>query len=130
MVTETWEQAKQRLVRLFSRGSDATTVEGELDQSRDALLAATGAPDEEGLTSDITATVRLRLRSLLQRDPEAAEELRLLIEEFAPAAEARATVTVHNSITGGTVHGPVFQGHSFSSLTFHSSDGVTPNQTS
>lgn len=129
MVTETWEQAKQRLVRLFARGTDSATVDGELDRSRDALVAASGAPDEEALASDITAMVRLRLRGLLEQHPEATEDLRLLIEEFASSAGAEATVTVHNSITGGTVHGPVFQGHSFSNLTFRSSDGTAPDRT-
>lgn len=129
MVTETWEQAKQRLVRLFSRGSDTAIVDGELDRSRDALVAASGAPDEEALTSDITAMVRLRLRGLLEQHPDAAEDLRLLVEEFASAAGAEATGAVHNSITGGTVYGPVFQGHSFSNLTFQSSDGTATEGT-
>lgn len=100
-----------------------------MDRSRDALVAASGAPDQEALTSDITAMVRLRLRGLLEQHPEAAEDLRLLIEELASSAGAEATGAVHNSITGGTVHGPVLQGHTFSNLTFGRSDGTAPDRT-
>ncbi|MEU6371804.1 hypothetical protein [Streptomyces sp. NPDC046909] len=122
MVTETWEQAKQRVLRVFARGGDEAAVSGELERSRDALIAAAGSPDEEALIDDVTALLRLRLRALLRHDSDAVTELRLLVEEFAPAAEAGTAgtaATVHNSITGGTVNGPVFQGHSFTGLTFH-----------
>jgi len=127
MVTETWEQAKQRLVRLFARDARAATVDGELDESRTALTAAIGTPDEEDLTTDVTAAVRLRLRRLLEQHPEAADELRLLVAEFGPAVRNGEPGAVHNSITGGTQHGPVFQGQSFSNI-FHSSGGPTPDQ--
>ncbi|WP_354671233.1 hypothetical protein [Streptomyces sp. S.PB5] len=120
MVTETWEQAKQRVLHVFSRGGDEAAVSGELERTRDTLVAAAGSPDEEALIGDVTALLRLRLRALLHHDPDAVTELRLLVEEFAPTAEAGTAGTVHNSITGGTVNGPVFQGHSFTGLTFHS----------
>ncbi|WP_097270071.1 hypothetical protein [Streptomyces sp. TLI_55] len=119
MVTDSWQQAKERLVRLFARGGDAGTVDGELDRSQDALAAAAGTPDEEILASDIAAMLRLRLRALLQDHPGAAAELRCLVEEFSPDATADASGAVHNSISGGTVHGPVLQGRSFSNVTFH-----------
>jgi hypothetical protein len=123
MVTDLWEQTKQRVVRLFSRGGDADAVAGELEETRAALIAATGRSDQEDLTSDLTATVRLRLRRLLEQDPDTAVELRRLVDEFAPAAPSG---TVHNSITGGTQHGPVIQGHTFTNLTFHTRDGRQP----
>ncbi|WP_346283852.1 hypothetical protein [Streptomyces sp. SID6139] len=92
---------------------------GELEESRAALAAATGTADEEDLTSDLTASVRLRPRRLLERNPGAAAELRLLLDEFAPAGQPDQPGTVHNSITGGTQHGPLLQGHTFANLTFH-----------
>ncbi|MFJ3668901.1 hypothetical protein ACIPSE_20880 [Streptomyces sp. NPDC090106] len=122
MVTETWDQARQRLVRLFSRGGAANAADEELSRSRNALVAAAGTPDEEALTSDITALIRLRLRGVLAQDPGAATELRRLIDELAPPAGAAAPGDVRNSITGGTVHGPVVQGHTFSNLTFGAAD--------
>ncbi|WP_210591512.1 hypothetical protein [Streptomyces sp. GESEQ-35] len=128
MVTETWEQARQRVVRLFARTGEATTVDEDLDESRDTLAAVAGTSDEGDFTSDITAMVRLRLRRLLEQAPDAADELHLFIEEFAAAASSGETGGVHNSITGGMQHGPVFQGQSFSNLTIHSAGAEAPDQ--
>ncbi|MET7477553.1 hypothetical protein ABZT17_24730 [Streptomyces sp. NPDC005648] len=127
MVTETWEQAKQRLIRLFARGDDeAASLTGELEESRATLAAASGTPDEQDVTADTTAALRLRLRRLLEQHPDAADELRLLIEEFTTRDGGRGSV--HNTITGGTQHGPVFQGRSFSRLTFGGSGTPPPEQ--
>ncbi|MER6163571.1 hypothetical protein [Streptomyces violaceorubidus] len=126
MVTDAWEQAKQRVVGLFAPGGESGGepggVAGELEESRTVLVAADGAADEEDLRSDVTASVRLRLRRLLEQDPGAAEELRRLVDEFAPAA--RPPGTVHNSITGGRQDGPVVQGHTFTHLTFGTAGGT------
>ncbi|MFH8341414.1 hypothetical protein [Streptomyces sp. AM6-12] len=130
MATEAWEQAKRRLVRIFARGGEAGAVAGELEESRTALATAAGTADEQDLTSDLTASVRLRLRRLLEQNPDAAAELRLLVEEFAPLVRTGPPGAVHNSITGGTQHGPVIQGHTFTNLTFHASGPSTgPAQT-
>ncbi|MET8943794.1 hypothetical protein ABZX30_09435 [Streptomyces sp. NPDC004542] len=128
MATDAWEQVKQRLVRLFARAEEAAAVGRDLDESRDALAAAAGTPDEEDLVSDVTAMVRLRLRRLLRQDPAAADELRRLLQELTPSAEDGETGAVHNSITGGTQYGPVIQGRSFSNLTFHASGTATSDQ--
>ena len=105
MATEAWDQARQRVVRLFARGGgDASAMDGELTASRAALIAA---PEEE--TADVTASVRVRLRRLLAENPEAAEELRLLVEEFEESAPKRDG-SVHNTINGGTYSGPVIMG--------------------
>ncbi|MHC5903899.1 hypothetical protein ACVNF4_08320 [Streptomyces sp. S6] len=101
MATEAWDQVRQRVVRLFTRGGDPSALDGELTASRAALIAA---PDEE--TADVTASVRLRLRRLLAENPEAAAELRLLVEEFAPKQDG----STHNTISGGNFNGPVIMG--------------------
>ncbi|MFM9611135.1 hypothetical protein [Streptomyces niveiscabiei] len=113
MATEAWDQVRQRVVRLFARGGDggADAMDGELTASRTALVAA---PEEE--TADVTASVRMRLRRLLAENPEAAEELRLLVEEFTPAQNN----SVRNTISGGTFNGPVLMGRSFENTTFDS----------
>nr|WP_202555506.1 hypothetical protein [Streptomyces sp. SID4950] len=118
MVTETWEQAKLRLLRIFSRDGGTAALDGELERSRATLVAAVGAPDQADLTSDVTAGLRLLLRRLLEQQPDAAAELRALVEECAPEQDTAPIGSVHNSITGGTVHGAVVQGHTFSGLTF------------
>ncbi|MFG2156425.1 hypothetical protein [Streptomyces olivaceus] len=124
MVTDAWEQVRQRVVGLFGSTNETDRTAGELDASRTALLSAGGTADEEGLRSDLTASVRLRLRRLIEEDPGAARELRLLVDEFASTAGIEASGSVHNSITGGRQDGPVFQGHTFTNLTFH-----TPGET-
>ncbi|WP_330258523.1 hypothetical protein OG586_08750 [Streptomyces murinus] len=119
MATDAWEQAKRRLARLFAHSGGADTVAGELEESRTTLAAATGTAEEEDLTSDLTGSLRFRLRRLLEQNPNAARELQDFVDEFAPVARPDLPGTVHNSITGGTQHGPVLQGHTFTNLTFH-----------
>ncbi|MFF8732272.1 hypothetical protein ACF073_38300 [Streptomyces sp. NPDC015171] len=124
MVSETWSQARERVARFFARGADEEAVAEELRLSEQELVAARASADELAV-SDIEAGWRLRLRRALQADPGAAEELRLLLAELAPAAKSDAAVTVHNSVNGGVQHGPVIQGQQFSSLTFYSSGSVS-----
>ncbi|WP_030802643.1 hypothetical protein [Streptomyces sp. NRRL F-2799] len=129
MVTDAWQQARQGLVRLFSRGDRASAVGGELDELRDELVAAAGSPDEATLADDIAATVRLRLRGLLRQDAAAAGELRLLVEELAPLLDNGAGGnTVHNTINGGTMYAPVIMGYSVSNPMFNGSDGAAPDR--
>ncbi|MGW3974317.1 hypothetical protein ACWEFD_34120 [Streptomyces ardesiacus] len=124
MVSETWSQARDRVARFFARGADGEVVDEELRLSEQELVAAR-ASDDELAVADIEAGWRLRLRRALQADPGAAEELRLLLAELAPAAAGSdAAVTVHNSVNGGVQNGPVIQGQQFSSLTFYSSGSV------
>ncbi|MET9191925.1 hypothetical protein ABZX60_01295 [Streptomyces olivaceus] len=125
MVTDAWEQVRQRVVGLFGSTNETNRTAGELDASRTALLSVGGTADEEGLRSDLTASVRLRLRRLIEEDPSAARELRLLVDEFASTAGLEAPGSVHNSITGGKQEGPVLQGHTFTNLTFHIPGGTT-----
>lgn len=120
MVSETWSQARERVARFFARGADEEAVDEELRLSEQELVAAR-ASDDELAVADIEAGWRLRLRRVLQADPGAAEELRLLLAELAPGAGSDVAATVHNSVNGGVQNGPVIQGQQFSSLTFYSS---------
>ncbi|MEH6373333.1 hypothetical protein V7793_03070 [Streptomyces sp. KLMMK] len=127
MVSETWSQARERVVRFLARGGAGGPVDEELRLSEEELVAARESDDEPAVT-DIEAEWRMRLRRALQADPGAAEELRLLLAELAPGVESDTSITVRNSISGGVQNGPVFQGQQFSSLTFHSSGTVPPGQ--
>ncbi|MFH9422589.1 hypothetical protein [Streptomyces sp. NPDC017529] len=120
MVTEGWSQARARVAAFFSRrrgGGEEEALEGELEESRTELVAAQRSGDEEG-AADVAAEWRVRLRRVLRDDPEAAEELRLLLAELRPEAEAGASVReVHNTISGGVHHGTVIQAGVISRLT-------------
>jgi len=122
MVTDGWAQARDRVAAFFARrrGDDEEaeqqSVQGELEVSRDELVAARDAGDEEAV-ADVQAEWRNRLRRTLRADPHAAAELRALLDELAPDSDAQAKGSVHNTISGGVQHGTVIQTGTIGSLT-------------
>lgn len=112
MATEAWTQARDRVAGFFSRGR-----EEELDLSRAELVAAREAGDDQAV-ADVEAEWRTRLRRRLQADPEAAAELRLLLDELTPQLPAQQVRDVRNTVSGGVQHGPVIQAGTISGLTF------------
>ncbi|MEU6993594.1 hypothetical protein ABZ953_23440 [Streptomyces sp. NPDC046465] len=113
MVTDGWTQARDRVAGFFSRGrgGEEDVLAGELEEARAELVAARGAGDE-GTADDVRAEWRSRLRRRLAADPEAAAELRALLDELAPASAPEAqpgSVTYNNTISGGTYHATVIQ---------------------
>jgi hypothetical protein len=125
MVSETWTQARDRVARFFARGGDESSAGEELQLSQQELMAARAARDELA-GADVEAVWRTRLRRVLVADPEAAEELRLLLAELDPSAGNAPSVSVHNTISGGSYHAPVFQGQKFSGFTLGGSGTVPP----
>ncbi|MFE7077030.1 hypothetical protein ACFU96_43785 [Streptomyces sp. NPDC057620] len=111
MVTDGWGNVRDRAVALFSRGRDEESVQGELEESRADLVAARDADDEDA-AADIQASWRARLRRTLRDDPQAAAELRALLDELDPQPTGPATLTVHNTVSGGA-SGVVVQGGTF-----------------
>ncbi|NGO14125.1 hypothetical protein G5C60_42675 [Streptomyces sp. HC44] len=116
MVTDGWGNVRDRVVAFFSRGRDEEVVEGELEESRAELAAARAAEDEEA-AADVQASWRSRLRRTLRDDPEAAAELRALLDELTPPSALPQQTTVHNTISGGVQHGTVIQAHTVGDLT-------------
>ncbi|WP_369387687.1 NB-ARC domain-containing protein [Streptomyces sp. CG1] len=83
VVTDAWLQMKQgrrRVVRWLSRRG----AEDELDASRVELEAARDSGDEENVAGRVAADWERRLLRILEEDPEAAEELRRLLDEILP----------------------------------------------
>ncbi|WP_267716142.1 hypothetical protein [Streptomyces sp. CoH17] len=118
MVSETWDQARQRLSRFFARGGDEEDVAAELRSSRSDLVRAHEDADAEAL-ADIESTWRARIRRALLADPAAAEHLRSLLAEVGSDDGGESLGAVHNTVSGGVQHGPVLQGGRFSGLSFH-----------
>ncbi|MGW0820536.1 hypothetical protein [Streptomyces sp. NPDC002845] len=118
MVTDGWTQVRDRVVALFARGREEEAVQGELEESRADLVAAQDSGDEEAV-ADVQAEWRNRLRRTLRADPEAAAELRTLLDELAPPADdqGKGTAHNHNTISGGVQHGTVIQAHTVGDLT-------------
>ncbi|GGZ48553.1 hypothetical protein [Streptomyces bluensis] len=117
MVTDGWEQARDRVVAFFTRGRDGEgeVVQAELEESRADLVAARDAGDEE-TAADVRDEWRLRLRRILRADPSAAVELQALLDELRPPQD-QPKGTVHNTISGGVQHGTVIQAHTIGDLT-------------
>ncbi|MFI1224840.1 MULTISPECIES: hypothetical protein [unclassified Streptomyces] len=112
MATEAWTQARGRVARFLGRGEDDEAVDAELEESRAELTAARAEADEE-TAADIEAEWRTRLRRTLRANPEAAEELRSLLDELSPLEPEGKNVSInHNTISGGTYHGPVIMAQS------------------
>ncbi|MFF5938447.1 hypothetical protein [Streptomyces sp. NPDC012508] len=95
MATDAWERTRDGVVALWRRASPsrADGVEGELDATRDDLLAA--REDGDDLTEqELREEWAGRLRRLLREQPEVAEQLRLILAEFDPDSGATGAVTV------------------------------------
>ncbi|MFJ2646844.1 hypothetical protein ACIO1C_08990 [Streptomyces sp. NPDC087420] len=114
MATDGWTSVRDRVTGfLTGRGTaSAEAVEADLDSSRAELTLARGADSEETAATtaeDLRTEWRNRLRRTLLADPESAAELRALLEELNPARPDRQPGDTHNTVSGGTVHGPVVQ---------------------
>lgn len=94
MVSDSWGQAKERLARFLARrrgdadGAGGTPGAGDgedaLQAASDELEAMRGVPDE-GAVADLENRWSQRLLQILREDPDAAVELRRLLDELAPA---------------------------------------------
>ncbi|MFE9248737.1 hypothetical protein [Streptomyces sp. NPDC007088] len=118
MVSEGWGQVRDRAARFFGRGGDEDAAGAELELSRTELAEAREQGDEEA-AADVQAALRARFRRVLRDRPEAADELRALLDELAPRGAGAGTGAgdVHNSVSG-TVNGAVVQGRDMSGLSF------------
>ncbi|WP_046501773.1 hypothetical protein [Streptomyces odonnellii] len=110
MATDGWTRARDRVVAFFAARGTATpeSVEADLETTRAELTTAQQDGDEE-TTQDLHAEWRTRLRRTLRADPEAAAELRALVDELTPPRPAQQTGDVYNTIHDGTFHEPVIQ---------------------
>ncbi|GAA3173866.1 MULTISPECIES: hypothetical protein [Streptomyces] len=108
LTTDLWQRAQASVGGLWRRAypERADTVEAELTETRDLLLAA----PEDDVAETSAEEWGLRFRRLLTTHPALAEELRrVLAEELAPAvpAHSQGNSTVFNATASG--HGRVYQ---------------------
>ncbi|MEV7278158.1 hypothetical protein [Streptomyces sp. NPDC093111] len=100
MATDAWERTRDGVVALWRRASPsrAEAVEGELEATRDDLLAAREGGDdltEQELSEEWTG----RLRRLLREQPEVADELRRVLAEADPGSHGVPAGTVRMRAT-------------------------------
>ncbi|MFD3485648.1 hypothetical protein [Streptomyces sp. NPDC058665] len=106
MATSMWESARGGVAALFRRRGDdeATAIAVQLDGDADLVA---GEDDTEGVREELIRPWARRLAALLREHPEAADELRRVVEEVAaglPRTEQHWTQNV-SAHSGGTAFG-------------------------
>lgn len=102
LATEGWERARDGIAALWRRvrPDRAEAVTAELEASREDLLAARSAGDDDA-EGELCTEWQGRVRRLLREQPEVAEELRGLLAELAPDNGTSApSVTQHATASG------------------------------
>jgi hypothetical protein len=97
MVTNAWESARDGMVALWRRfqPARAENVGEELEAGREDLLLARQAGDT-GAEAELTAEWQGRVRRFLLAQPEAADELRRILDELSPSLpEEPGTRQIH-----------------------------------
>ncbi|WP_307676392.1 hypothetical protein [Streptomyces sp. V4I2] len=99
MATTAWEAARGGVTELFRRSNEdgSGTIEAQLDG--DAALVVRDE-DTDGVREDLVRPWARRLAALLREHPEAADELRALVDQVA----AELPRTEHNWAQHITAH--------------------------
>ncbi|MEV5078776.1 hypothetical protein AB0K74_08095 [Streptomyces sp. NPDC056159] len=107
MATDAWQRVREGFVALWRRGQTerAEVVAAELDATREDLLAASAVGDHD-IEGELQAEWQGRIRRFLTARPEAVEDLRRLLDEFVPSAEAAPAATQHATASG---HARIYQ---------------------
>jgi hypothetical protein len=121
MVSDGWEGTRARFARLLGRGDaqHAEAAAGRLEWSKQALAGLSGPGLEEARAEEEIAW-RTRLRDLLEQDPDAERELRVLVSETRAAREPR--MVVQHAVASGQARQAV-QGHGIQNVTFGGQHG-------
>lgn len=120
MVTDGWTQTRTRLGALFAHTTQAPALAAEMEAARSALISAARTHDTR-IPAQARADLESRLRQLLHEDPRAQVDLRALLAAIDPANRpAPPAPSVHNSISGSTLHGPLIQAGTVTGLTLSS----------
>ncbi|WP_431034483.1 hypothetical protein ACQYWQ_12365 [Streptomyces sp. P6-2-1] len=118
MVADGWAAVRERVARFLTRGDDGAEdverVEAELEEARRDVVEA---GEDREVAEDVAAAWRLRFRRALREHPEAAAELRALLDELAPGQGGTGSGDTYNSVSGTVNGGAVVQGRDFGALT-------------
>jgi hypothetical protein len=117
MVTDAWESVRAAFARLLGRGDPVRTATAEkrLEQSRQEMGDLSGE-ELERASAEQEAAWRVRLGDLLEELPDAAHELRALIDQMQ-LSEPRPGGIVQNVAGSGRAQQAV-QGHGVQVNTF------------
>jgi hypothetical protein len=123
MVTDSWEGLRARFARLFGRGDSgqAEVAAGRLEQSRAELASLAGA-DLERARAQQEIVWRTRLGDLLEQDPLAEQELRVLVAEVQAQVGGSAGRVEQHAAAFDRAQQAV-QGHGVQNVTFGGQGG-------
>ncbi|MGW0208218.1 hypothetical protein ACWDZ8_21225 [Streptomyces sp. NPDC003233] len=101
MATDAWQRTRDGIVSLWRRAHPerAESIAAELDSTREDLLAARTSGDD-GVESELQTEWQGRVRRLLASRPEAARELRALLDEIEPRHVTEPAVAQHATASG------------------------------
>ncbi|MET9528964.1 hypothetical protein ABZY02_00070 [Streptomyces sp. NPDC006649] len=116
MATDAWSRTRDRVAAFLARrgSADPSAVAAELDAARAELATARQDGDEE-TAADVQGEWRQRMRRALVADPDAAAELRALLDELTPPVTAPQIGSVSNSFSGVAHNSTVIQAGSIGS---------------
>jgi hypothetical protein len=112
-----WQGLTALVRRPFRRGGSEDAAEDPAVSSGELELASLADAPDDPARAQALATA-LGVRAALD------SEFKVLLQEWWQNAQAEPVSEVHNSITGGTQHGPVLQGRDFSGITFDMRTGA------
>ncbi|MFB4194003.1 hypothetical protein [Streptomyces carpaticus] len=105
MATDGWQAARDGVVRLFRRGGadeeEAAQVGGQLDRGAARVARA---DDAERARARLVPLWQDEFQDLLRRHPEAAEELRALIDEITASLTAERREGIRSRVQHITAH--------------------------
>ncbi|MCA1223245.1 hypothetical protein [Streptomyces sp. 8L] len=119
MALDGWNTARDRFAAFLARrrGTAVDRVAAELDSTRAELTAARASGDDAA-PDELRRDLAGRFRRAVQGDDEAQRELAGLVAEFRVEQTQTQIRDVHNTISGGTQHGPVIQAGSVGRVEF------------
>jgi hypothetical protein len=96
--TDGWEMAKRGIARLLGRGDPHRTevAERRLEQTRQQLAGASGAE-----RAQLAISWQMRLSDLLEEQPDAAADLRMLIQQLQALLPAGVVSAVSHGVVAG-----------------------------
>jgi hypothetical protein len=101
-VTDAWEACRHGFAQLLGRGDmmQVQVAERRLDETRDQLTGPAGA-DLERARALLGGQWRTRLADLLEEDPAAEAELRVLVQEIQAALPAGMVSAADHALAAG-----------------------------
>ncbi|MFI1716840.1 hypothetical protein [Streptomyces litmocidini] len=129
MATDAWNSARTRAAHLFRRGDRVPTdevepLEGELLERDHQLIVAMEDRDRDEARARLQPGWELRLRLLLESRPEAAEEIRRLVDEIESSLGSAERRSVQ--INTARDHGQVFAAQGGTVIVHQASPGNSP----